>query len=158
MHALKVGVLEVDGRAWDRRIYILQTQRSRRRPILAIEASIRPFCAAFKVLERAALCDDIARGSISPLGRSVAPRSRPFAGTLIAGLAPEVLREDASFHAYQMLWAGIRQAAWGDTDQARHILIAVARYLAAHSPTERAALQTADIARRLMRDGRLHQE
>jgi hypothetical protein len=47
--------------------------------------------------------DDIARGSISPLGRSVAPRSRPFAGTLIAGLAPEVLREDASFHAYQML-------------------------------------------------------
>ena len=33
------------------------------------------------------------------------------------------------------------------------ILIAVARYLAAHSPTERAALQTADIARRLMRGG-----
>jgi hypothetical protein len=28
------------------------------------------------------------------------------------------------------------------------VLIAVARYLAAHSPTERAALQTADIARR----------
>jgi hypothetical protein len=40
----------------------------------------------------------------------------------------------------------------------RHILIAVARYLAAHSPTERAALQTADIARRLMRGGELHQE
>ena len=38
------------------------------------------------------------------------------------------------------------------------ILIAVARYLAAHSPTERAALQTADIARRLMRGGELHQE
>jgi nitrite reductase/ring-hydroxylating ferredoxin subunit len=37
------------------------------------------------------------------------------------------------------------------------ILIAVARYLAAHSPTERAALQTADIARRLMRGGELHQ-
>jgi len=40
----------------------------------------------------------------------------------------------------------------------RHILIAVARYLAAHSPTERAALQTADIARRLMRGGELHQD
>ena len=39
-----------------------------------------------------------------------------------------------------------------------HILITVARYLAAHSPTERAALQTADIARRLMRGGELHQE
>jgi hypothetical protein len=41
----------------------------------------------------------------------------------------------------------------GDTDESRHILIAVARYLAAHSPTERAALQTADIARRMMRGG-----
>jgi hypothetical protein len=31
------------------------------------------------------------------------------------------------------------------------------RYLAVYSPTERAALQTADIARRLMRSGELHQ-
>jgi hypothetical protein len=78
---------------------------------------------------------------------------------LIATLARAVLREDAGFHAYQMLEAGIRQfTAWGDTDAGRHILIAVARYLAAHSPTERAALQTADIARRLMRGGELHRE
>ena len=78
---------------------------------------------------------------------------------LIATLAHAVLREDAGFHAYQMLEAGVRQfAVWGDTDEGRHILIAVARYLAAHSPTERAALQTADIARRLMRGGELHQE
>ena len=78
---------------------------------------------------------------------------------LIATLARAVLREDAGFHAYQMLEAGVRQfTVWGDTDAGRHILIAVARYLAAHSPTERAALQTADIARRLMRGGELHQE
>ena len=78
---------------------------------------------------------------------------------LIATLAHAVLREDAGFHAYQMLEAGVRQfTAWGDADEGRHILIAVARYLAAHSPTERAALQTADIARRLMRGGELHQE
>jgi hypothetical protein len=77
---------------------------------------------------------------------------------LIATLARAVLREDAGFHAYQMLEAGVRQfTAWGDTDEGRHILIAVARYLAAHSPTERAALQTADIAQRLMRGGELHQ-
>ena len=77
---------------------------------------------------------------------------------LIATLAHTVLREDAGFHAYQMLEAGVRQfAVWGDTDEGRRILIAVARYLAAHSPTERAALQTADIARRLMRGGELHQ-
>ena len=77
---------------------------------------------------------------------------------LIATLAHAVLREDAGFHTYQMLEAGVRQfAVWGNTDQGRRILIAVARYLAAHSPTERAALQTADIARRLMRGGELHQ-
>jgi hypothetical protein len=77
---------------------------------------------------------------------------------LIATLARGVLREDAGFHAYQMLEAGVRQfALWGDTDEGRRILIAVSRYLAAHSPTERAALQTADIARRLMRGGELHQ-
>ncbi len=78
---------------------------------------------------------------------------------LIATLAGAVLREDAGFHAYQMLEAGVRQFnLWGNTDAGRHILVAVARYLAAHSPTERAALQTADIARRLMRGGDLHQE
>ena len=78
---------------------------------------------------------------------------------LIAALARAVLREDAGFHAYQMLEAGVRQFnVWGPTEEGRHILIAVARYLAAHSPTERAALQTADIARRLMRGGELHQE
>jgi hypothetical protein len=78
---------------------------------------------------------------------------------LIATLARAVLREDAGFHAYQMLEAGVRQfIVWGDADEGRHILIAAARYLAAHSPTERAALQTADIAQRLMRGGELHQE
>jgi nitrite reductase/ring-hydroxylating ferredoxin subunit len=78
---------------------------------------------------------------------------------LIAALAHAVLREDAGFHVYQMLDAAVRQfTAWGDTDEGRHILIAAARYLAAHSPTERAALQTGDIARRLMRGGELHQD
>src|SRR5262245_58892124 len=57
---------------------------------------------------------------------------------LIATLARARLREDAGVRAYQMLDAGVRQfTAWGDSDESRHILIAVARYLAAHSPTER---------------------
>jgi ParB-like chromosome segregation protein Spo0J len=78
---------------------------------------------------------------------------------LIAALARAVLREDAGFHAYQMLEAGIRQfTVWGNTDEGRHILIALARYIAAHSPTERASLQTADIAQRLLRGGELHEE
>src|ERR1700704_3756831 len=78
---------------------------------------------------------------------------------VIATLAWGLLREDASFHGYQKLEAGVRQfGTWGGGEQGRHILIAVARYLAAHSPTERAALQTAEIARRLMRGGELHQD
>jgi nitrite reductase/ring-hydroxylating ferredoxin subunit len=78
---------------------------------------------------------------------------------LIVTLAHAALREDAGFHAYQMMEAAVRQfTVWGDTDEGRHILIAAARYLAAHSPTERAALQTAEIAQRLMRGGELHQE
>jgi nitrite reductase/ring-hydroxylating ferredoxin subunit len=78
---------------------------------------------------------------------------------LIATLARVLLREDAGFHAYQVLDAGVRQfGEWGNTAEGRHILIAVARYLAAHSPTERAELQTADIARRLMRGGELHHD
>ena len=98
--------------------------------------------------------------------RQVDPAARLVARHLSLGLAPvelmralaqALLREDAGFHAYQMLEAGVRQfGEWGDTDQGRHILIAVARYLAAHSPTERAAFQTADIARRLLRGGELH--
>ena len=78
---------------------------------------------------------------------------------LLATLAHALLREDAGFHAFQMLEAGVRQyEEWGATDQGRHVLIAVARYLAAHTPTERSAFQTADIAKRLMRGGRLHEE
>ena len=81
------------------------------------------------------------------------------AESLIATLARALLREDAGFHAFQMLEAGVRQCwEWGGTDQGRHVLIAVTRYLAAHSPTERTAYQTADIARRLMRGAQPHEE
>jgi len=49
-------------------------------------------------------------------------------GDADALLAHATLREDAGFHAYQMLEAGVRQfTAWGDTDVGRHILVAVAR-------------------------------
>ena len=78
---------------------------------------------------------------------------------MISTLAHALLREDAGFHAYQMLEAGVRQfREWGNTPPGRHILLAVARYLAAHSPTERAWLQTADIAARLSRGDQLHDE
>ncbi len=56
-----------------------------------------------------------------------------------------------------MLEAGVRQyREWGESEPGRHILIAAARYLAAHSPTERAQLQTAMVARRLSRGESVH--
>jgi nitrite reductase/ring-hydroxylating ferredoxin subunit len=71
---------------------------------------------------------------------------------LIATLARATLREDAEFHTYQMLEAGVQQyRQWRGSAAGRQILIAVARYIAAHCPTERAQLQTAMVARRLSR-------
>jgi hypothetical protein len=111
---------------------------------------------------RAALLDAFDRQRQIDLAARLAARHLKLGHppqALIATLAHATLREDAGFHTYQMLEAGVRQfTVWGNTDAGRHIIIAVARYLAAHSPTERAALQTADIARRLMRGGELHQE
>src|SRR6201997_1024998 len=78
---------------------------------------------------------------------------------LIATLAHALLREDAGFHAYQIFEAGVRQFhEWAEPEPRRHILVAVARYLAAHSPTERALRQTADIADRLSRGDQLHED
>lgn len=78
---------------------------------------------------------------------------------LIATLAQAVVREDAAFHTFQMLEAGVAQyEEWGDTEEGRNILVAVARYLAAHAPTMRSFYQTADIARRLHRGEDLYEE
>lgn len=78
---------------------------------------------------------------------------------LIATFTRAVVREDAEFHTFQMLEAGVRQhEEWRGAEQSRNILIAVARYLAAHSPTQRAQLQTAQIALRLHRGEMLYEE
>jgi hypothetical protein len=91
-------------------------------------------------------------------GKPTPPASSP-PQELIDTFARAVFCEDAGVHAYQMLEAGVRQfSEWDNTDAGRQVLIAVARYLCGPFPTERAALQTADIARRLMRGGELHQE
>ena len=109
--------------------------------------------AAFlDALDRRGSVDEAARLVARYLALGHAPEA------LIATLAQAVLREDAEFHTYQMLEAGIRQyREWGASAEGNHILIAVARYLAAHSPTERAQLQTADVARRLTRGQSLHE-
>jgi hypothetical protein len=78
---------------------------------------------------------------------------------LIALLGHALMREDAGFHMLQSLQAAVRQyLAWEGDPDAAPILIAAARYLAAHCPTSRTRRQTAEIARRLMRGGALHED
>jgi hypothetical protein len=82
--------------------------------------------------------------------------SGPDPARVITTLGHALLREDAGFHPIQSLEAAVRQyrmlMARRDTaPYAPHALVAAARYLAAHSPTPRAANQTYLIAVRLNR-------
>lgn len=75
---------------------------------------------------------------------------------LKAALGHLLLREDRDFHTIQCVEAAFRQADWhGDTVEAKHVLVAASRYLAAHAPTMRAQGQTFQIAYRLNRGERL---
>lgn len=75
---------------------------------------------------------------------------------LLAALGSLLLREDRDFHTIQTMEAAFRQ--YGHLQHApdrTHVLVAAARYLAAHSPTVRAQGQTYQIAQRLSRGERL---
>jgi nitrite reductase/ring-hydroxylating ferredoxin subunit len=78
---------------------------------------------------------------------------------LLATLGHAMLREDAGFHAFQSVDAAFKQyQARRGTDAGRHVLIGMARYLAAHAPTSRAVGQTYHIALRLQHGEDLYQE
>jgi nitrite reductase/ring-hydroxylating ferredoxin subunit len=78
---------------------------------------------------------------------------------ILATLGHAMLREDAGFHAFQIIDAAFKQyQARRGTDAGRHVLIGLARYLAAHAPTPRAVGQTYQIALRLHRGEELYQE
>ncbi len=78
---------------------------------------------------------------------------------LLATLGKALLREDRDFHTIQTVEAAFRQhSLLRGTPEAAHVLIAAARYLAAHSPTMRAEGQTFHIAERLHRDEKLYEE
>lgn len=112
---------------------------------------------------------DLRRSLLDALDRQqrVAEAARLAAEHLASGRRPvdfmallghALLREDAGFHMIQNLEAAVRQyQAWDDDPEASPILIAAARYLAAHCPTPRARHQTAQVARRLMRGGAVHE-
>ena len=66
---------------------------------------------------------------------------------VIRTMGHALLREDAGFHSYQIYEAGLRQYRnFAGRPAGGHILLGVARFLTAHSPTVRSAGQTYDIA------------
>ena len=74
-------------------------------------------------------------------------------------LAHAMLREDSTFHHFQIVEAALKQ--YEDrkgTESARHVLIGLARFLAAHYPTPRAVNQTYGIAVRLQRGDEIFRE
>jgi hypothetical protein len=76
---------------------------------------------------------------------------------LLATLGGLLLRENRNFHTTQMVEAAFQQFRnLRGTAAATHVLIAAARYLAAHAPTMRSQEQTFQIAYRLHRGDRLY--
>jgi nitrite reductase/ring-hydroxylating ferredoxin subunit len=78
---------------------------------------------------------------------------------LLAVLGRALLREDRNFHTIQAVEAAFRHHDFArSTPAATVVLVAAARYLAAHAPTARAQGQTYQIAQRLHRGEQLHEE
>ena len=74
-------------------------------------------------------------------------------------LARAMLREDSTFHHFQIVDAALKQyKERRGTDAARHVLVGAARFLAAHYPTPRAVNQTFNIAVRLQRGDEVFKE
>ncbi|BAZ22711.1 Rieske [2Fe-2S] domain-containing protein [Kalymmatonema gypsitolerans NIES-4073] len=78
---------------------------------------------------------------------------------LLAMIGKLMLRENREFHVIQEVEAAFRQYSFlGETPAGIHVLIAAARYLAAHSPTMRSQVQTYQIAYRLHKGDRLFED
>ena len=71
---------------------------------------------------------------------------------LVNAFTYATVREDFDFHCLQVLEAAVSQTKlWSEGPELEHLMVAVARSLSAHCPTQRRALSTAVIARRLHR-------
>ena len=110
------------------------------------ESILKAMDSQQQVEQSAALVSDYVSGSPDPDG-------------VLPVLAHAMLREDSTFHHFQIVEAGLKQ--YEDrrgTDSARHVLVALARFLAAHYPTPRAVNQTYGIAVRLQRGDEIFRE
>ena len=104
------------------------------------------------------------------LQQQVNPAGSLVAQFLVSGGSPQklmakmghlLLREDRDFHTIQCVEAAFNQYRLikpESEERANHVLIAAARYLAAHAPTMRSQLQTFSIARRLSQGENLFEE
>ena len=120
------------------------------------------------VAEPDALLDDFA--PLLNLQQQVNQAGALAAKYLVSGGCPEklmaqmghlLLREDRDFHTIQCVEAAFNQYSIirrESEERANHVLIAAARYLAAHAPTMRSQLQTYTIARRLSHGENLFEE
>ena len=78
---------------------------------------------------------------------------------LLAMLGKLLLREDRDFHTIQAIEAAFRQySLLRESKAGVHVLVAAARYLAAHAPTMRSQGQTYDMADRLHKGDRVFEE
>jgi nitrite reductase/ring-hydroxylating ferredoxin subunit len=79
---------------------------------------------------------------------------------LIAALGHALLAEDAEFHWFQVVEAGVRQAlAWPDgSEESALVLAGIARFLSAHAPTRRELPTVVRIATRLRRGEALYED
>ena len=79
---------------------------------------------------------------------------------LVARLGAALLAEDAEFHWFQVVEAGVRHFhAWPPgSEEGALVLVGVARFLAAHSPTRRELPQVVQIATRLGRGDALYED
>lgn len=78
---------------------------------------------------------------------------------LLAMMGRLLLREERDFHTIQTVEAAFGQHHTQRHPEARvHMLVAAARYLAAHAPAQRSQGQTYEIAYRLHRGDRLFLE
>ena len=83
----------------------------------------------------------------------------PNPDDLLSVLAHAMLREDSTFHHFQIVDAALKQyEERKGTDAARHVLVGAVRFLAAHYPTPRAVNQTFNIAVRLQRGDEIFKE
>ncbi len=78
---------------------------------------------------------------------------------LLAMLGKLLLREDRNFHTIQAVEAAFRQyTLLRETKAGVHVLVAAARYLAAHAPTMRSQEQTYEMAHRLHKGDHIFEE